>query len=65
MPRFYHQPDMSPVLVDLVAGYLAGTVPESALIEASRVHPEAVDTLILDTRSFLRGQEDWIEDEDD
>jgi hypothetical protein len=25
------------------------------------VHPEAVDTLILDTRSFLRGQEDWIE----
>jgi hypothetical protein len=29
------------------------------------VHPEAVDTLILDTRSFLRGQEDWIEDEDD
>ena len=61
MPRFYHQPDMSPVLVDLVAGYLAGTVPESALIEASRVHPEAVDTLILDTRSFLRGQEDWIE----
>lgn len=64
MPRFYHQPDMSPVLVDLVAGYLAGTVPESALIEASRVHPEAVDTLILDTRSFLRGQEDWIENED-
>ena len=61
MPRFYHQPDMSPVLVDLVAGYLAGTVPESTLIKASRVHPEAVDTLILDTRSFLRGQEDWIE----
>ena len=63
MPRFYHQPDMSPVLVDLVAGYLAGNVPESALIEASRVHPETVDTLILDTRSFLRGQEDWIEDD--
>lgn len=65
MPRFYHQPDMSPVLVDLVAGYLAGTVPESALIEASRAHPEAVDTLILDTRRFLRGQEGWIEEEDD
>jgi hypothetical protein len=64
MPRFYHQPDMSPVLVDLVAGYLAGTVPESTLIEASRVRPEAVDTLILDTRSFLRGQEDWIENGD-
>jgi len=47
----------------LVAGYLAGTVPESVLIEASRAHPDAVDTLILDTRSFLRGQEGWIEDE--
>jgi len=22
-----------------------------------------VNTLILDTRSFLRGQEDWLEDE--
>ena len=63
MPRFYHQPEMSPVLVDLVAGYLAGTVAESVLIEASRAHPDAVDTLILDTRSFLRGQEGWIEDE--
>jgi hypothetical protein len=28
------------------------------------VRPEAVDTLILDTRSFLRGQEDWIENGD-
>ena len=64
MPRFYHQPDMSPVLVDLVAGHLAGTVSTEALTEASRERPEAVDELILDTRSFLRGQADWLRDED-
>ena len=64
MPRFYHQPDMSPVLVDLVAGYLKGSVSTEALAEASRERPEAVDELILDTRSFLRGQEDWLPEED-
>ena len=63
MPRFYHQPDMSPVLVDLVAGYLEGAVSAAALTEASRKRPEAVDELILDTRRFLRGQEDWLPDE--
>jgi hypothetical protein len=64
MPRFYHQPDMSPVLVDLIAGHLKGTVSTEALTEASRERPEAVDELILDTRSFLRGQADWLPDED-
>ena len=64
MPRFYHQPDMSPVLVDLVAGYLKGSVSTEALLEASRERPEAVDELILDTRSFLRGQADWLPDEE-
>ena len=63
MPRFYHQPDMSPVLVDLIAGHLKGTVSTEALTEASRERPEAVDELILDTRSFLRGQADWLPDE--
>jgi len=62
MPRFYHQPEMSPVLIDLIAGYLDGAVPETALVEASRERPDAVDELILDTRSFLRGQEDWLPD---
>ena len=65
MPRFYHQPDMSPVLVDLVAGHLKGTVSTEALTEASRERPEAVDELILDTRSFLRGQADWLPEEDE
>ena len=64
MPRFYHQPDMSPVLVDLIEGYLQGRVSEAALAEASRERPEAVDELILDTRSFLRGQADWLPDEE-
>ena len=64
MTRFYHQPDMSPVLVDLVTGYLMGTISTEALTEASRERPEAVDELILDTRSFLRGQAGWLPDED-
>lgn len=65
MPRFYHQPDMSPVLTDLIVGYLDGTVLETTLVEASRERPEAVDELILDTRSFLRGQADWLLEEDE
>ena len=52
------------MLVDLVAGYLKGSVSTEALVEASRERPEAVDELILDTRSFLRGQADWLLDEE-
>ncbi len=63
-PRFSHQPDMSPVLIDLIAGFMSGTVTQEALMQASRERPEEVDTLILDTRSFLRGQEGWIPDDD-
>ena len=62
MPRFYHHPDMSPVLIDLIAGYLNVKVSTAALVEASRERPEAVDELILDTRSYLRGQEDRLPD---
>ena len=64
MPRFYHQPEMSPVLVNLIAGYLEGTVSEAALIEASRERPAEVNELMLDTRSFLRGQDQWLDDQD-
>ncbi len=64
MPRFYHEPDMSPVLVDLVKGYITGTVSTEVLTEASRERPEAVNELILDTRSFLRGQADWLPDDE-
>ena len=64
MPRFYHEPDMSPVLVDLVEGYINGTVSIDGLIEASRERPDVVNELILDTRSFLRGQADWLPDDE-
>lgn len=64
MPRFYHEPDMSPVLVDLVEGYINGTVSTDGLIEASRERPDVVNELILDTRSFLRGQADWLPDDE-
>ena len=63
MPRFYHQPEMSPVLVDLIAGYLNDTVSEAALVEASRERPDEVNELMLDTRSFLRGQDQWLDDQ--
>ena len=62
MPRFYHQPDMSPVLIELITGYLNGKVSTAKLAEASRERPDRVDELILDTRSFLRGQADWLPD---
>jgi hypothetical protein len=55
---------MSPVLVDLVEGYIKGTVSSDVLTEASRERPEAVNELILDTRSFLRGQADWLPDDE-
>ncbi len=62
MPRWAFAPDMSPVLADLVASYLAGRVPVAALQEASREDPK-VKALILDTRSFLRGQDNALEQE--
>jgi hypothetical protein len=55
---------MSPVLIDLIAGFVAGAVSQDAVIEASRERPEEVDTLILETRSFLRGQENWLPKDD-
>jgi hypothetical protein len=46
---------MSPVLLELVAGYVAGTVEESTLKEAGKVNPE-LQKLILETRLHLRNQ---------
>jgi hypothetical protein len=54
-PRWEMNPKMSPVLLDLVAGYVRGDIDEQALKEAARVDPE-LQRLILDTRSFLRQQ---------
>jgi len=60
MPRWAFKPEMSPVLVDLVASYLQGRVSADVLKEASREDP-SVKALILDTRSFLRGQDRDLE----
>lgn len=52
-PRWAREPDMTPVLLDLVADYVAGTVDAKVLAEASREDPAARE-LMLDTRAFLR-----------
>lgn len=52
-PRWERDPKMSPVLLDLIAGYLDGKVARKNLLEASREDP-ALRELMLDTRSFLR-----------
>jgi len=56
-PRWEREPDMTPVLLNLVAQFLAGNVSEEALLQASREDPELRE-LMLDTRAFLRGDED-------
>jgi hypothetical protein len=55
-PRWVMEPKMSPVLLELVAGYVAGTVDEATLQEAGRVNPE-LQKLILETRLHLRNQQ--------
>jgi hypothetical protein len=53
--RWEMDPEMSPVLIDLVAGFVAGDVDEGTLKEAGRVDPE-LQKLILETRLFLKQQ---------
>ena len=55
-PRWVREPKMTPVLLDVVAGYVAGSVDAAALLQATREDP-AVRELMLDTRAFLRGDE--------
>ena len=56
-PRWEREPPMTPVLLDLVADYVAGNVDSDALLQASREDP-ALRELMLDTRAFLRGDEE-------
>ena len=56
-PRWDHNPDMTPVLLDLIDQYVNGEVSADALLQASREDPELRD-LMLDTRAFLRGDEE-------
>jgi hypothetical protein len=53
-PRWERDPPMTPVLLDLVAQYVAGKVDSEALLQASQEDP-ALRELMLDTRAFLRG----------
>lgn len=52
-PRWVRDPQMTPVLIDLLADFVAGRVDASALLAASREDP-AVRELMLDTRAYLR-----------
>lgn len=52
-PRWEREPQMTPVLLELVADYVAGRVDVAALVAASREDPAARE-LMLDTREFLR-----------
>ncbi|MGB1141857.1 MAG: delta-aminolevulinic acid dehydratase, partial [Halioglobus sp.] len=53
-PRWVREPKMNPVLLDLVAAFVAGEIGPEALLAASQEDP-ALKELMLDTRSFLRG----------
>lgn len=61
--RWDHEPDMTPVLVDLIEAFLDGRASIEDLEQASREDP-ALRDLMLDTRSFLRGQDEYLPDKD-
>ncbi len=52
-PRWVREPKMTPVLIDLLAGYVDGRVDADALLQATQEDP-ALRELMLDTRAFLR-----------
>ena len=55
-PRWDFDPDMNPVLIDLLRSHLLGNVGVETLKNAAQEDPEA-RALMLNTRSFLRGQD--------
>ena len=55
MPRYSHEPKMSPVLVDHVIAYLKGATSLASLVKASEEDPE-LKALRLNSRGFLRGR---------
>jgi len=61
MPRWAYDPKMNPVLIDLITSYLDGALTIERLQEASQEDPAARE-LLLDTKSFLRGQDSYLED---
>lgn len=63
MARWDTAPKMNPVSIELIEGWLAGQLGVDVLQRASEENPEA-RALMLDTRSFLRGQDSYLSDED-
>ena len=55
-PRWVREPKMTPVLLDVLADYVAGKIGADALLQASTQDP-ALRELMLDTRAFLRGED--------
>jgi hypothetical protein len=52
-PRWVRDPQMTPVLIDLLAAFIDGRVDAQAVAAASREDPAARE-LMLDTKAFLR-----------
>ncbi|WP_414981026.1 delta-aminolevulinic acid dehydratase [Congregibacter sp.] len=55
-PRWARNPDMTPVLIDLLRAFVRSEASSEALLKASREDPALTD-LKLDTKAFLRGDE--------
>lgn len=53
-PRWAREPEMTPVLIDLLRSHLRGNTDAAALRKASQEDPALTD-LMLDTKAFLRG----------
>ena len=51
--RWVMEPKMTPVIMDLVVGFVQGRVEAQALLDASREDP-ALREMMLNTRSFVR-----------
>lgn len=58
-PRWVREPEMTPVLLDVIERYVQGDIDKAALLKASQADP-AVKQLMLDTKAFLRGQDPSI-----
>ena len=52
-PRWVREPKMTPVLLELLAAFVAGDVGADALLKASKVDP-ALRELMYNTKAFLR-----------
>ena len=55
-PRWVREPKMTPVLLEVLADYVAGKINADVLLQASTEDP-ALRELMLDTRAFLRSED--------